>query len=371
MHIVFICDPIDKQSAGIYQYTLQVVQHLWKLNNKHRLSFITLNSKVILDHIPAIPLPNTLKFLTNDPVRTFITLPRLINKLNPDIVIEPAHFGPFNLKKSVKRITVIHDLTPILYPQFHPFLSRFLQKIFLPTIIKKAQLIITNSENTTKDILNTYPNTQIKTKGILLGKDAIFKPSIDGEILDKYKITTPYLLTVATLEPRKNLTTLLQAFTLFKKQKSSNTKLVLIGGEGWKNNQLKAAIDHHPFKNDIILTFYMERKDMPAIFTQCEIFIYPSIYEGFGLPLLEAMACGAACISANNSSLPEVGGDAVLYFQTMNPNDLMDKIEKIFTNQILKKELKVKGLHQAKKFSWEKYAHEFMGILEDIGKGIS
>ncbi len=115
MHIAIICDPIDKQSAGIYQYTLNLVHQLHLSNSEYRFSFITVNSKAILEVIPTIPHPNTIKFLVNDPIRAFLTLPKLINKLNPDIVIEPAHFGPFNLNKRIKRVTVIHDLTPLLF----------------------------------------------------------------------------------------------------------------------------------------------------------------------------------------------------------------------------------------------------------------
>jgi len=365
MHIVFICDPIDKQTAGIYQFTLQVVNHLWIANKKHRLSFITLNSSKILNIIPAIPRPNSLKFLFNDPIRAFVTLPRLINKLNPDIVVEPAHFGPFNLKSSIKRITIIHDLTPILFPQYHPFFSRFLQKVFLPRIIKKADLVITNSCNTSKDVIRFSKIAQNKTHTILLGKDSIFKPDNRKSILLKYNIKEPYILNVGTIEPRKNLITLLRAFTLFKDRFDSDISLVIVGGSGWKNKALATVLNNHPYKNAIVLTGFVDRNDMPAIYSQCSTFVYPSIYEGFGLPLIEAMACGAPCISANNSSLPEVGGDAALYFKTKDPISLSKTIYRVISNHKLQKELMFASKKQAEKFTWTKYVNEFLNVIDN------
>jgi len=366
MHIVFICDPIDKQVAGIFQYTLQVARHLYMLNTRHRITFITLHSRFVAGHIPAEPLPNTIKFLSNDPIRQFITLPRFLNKLNPDVVIEPAHFGPFNLRSQIKRITVIHDLTPILFPHYHPFLSRFLQKLFLPSILKRADLIVSNSKHTTKDIIEYSEQAENKIKTILLGKETFFKPVQNHEVLQKYNINTPYILNVGTLEPRKNLVTLLEAYAIFRKNKYSNIKLVIIGGGGWMNEKFNTAILNHPNKNDIICTGYVEREEMPVLYSQSRAFVYPSLYEGFGLPLLEAMSSGAACIAANNSSLPEVGGKGVLYFNSQDAHELAERLCLITSNNSKREELIQSGIIQAKKFSWDKYADEFLKAIEKL-----
>lgn len=364
MHILFICDPIDKQKAGIFQYTLQVAYHIWKLNTQHQLSFITLKSDKIMNEIIATPLPNTLPFLVNDPVRQFITLPRLINKLKPDIVVEPAHFGPFNLSKGIKRITVIHDLTPLLFPSFHLLSSHILHRIFLGRILRKADLILTNSENTRHDIYQYSSFAKVKTNTLLLGKDDFFKPTNEQSILEKYKIRKPYILSVGTLEPRKNLITLLNAFEKYKKTCTNETVLVLIGQNGWKNKQLEETLVQHPFKNEIVRTGYIERLDLPALYSHCLTFIYPSLYEGFGLPLLEAMACGAPAIAADNSSLKEVGGEAAIYFPTKDDDILSSRIQQVSENITLQEELRKKSLIQAQKFSWKKYAESFLELIE-------
>ena len=183
MHIAIIADPLDKQKAGIHYLTKHLVYNLLKLDKKNRYSIIRFKKEADqLKGNKTIVLKNTLPFLYNDPVRTFITLPLLLRKLKPDIVIETAHFGPFNLPKKIKRVTIIHDLSPIRFPKFHPFLSQFLQRIFFSGIIKRADLLITNSENTSLDLLKTYPKSDCKTKKILLGKEDIFKPTLAGNI---------------------------------------------------------------------------------------------------------------------------------------------------------------------------------------------
>ena len=364
MHILFIVDPIDKQKAGIYHYTLQMVYHIWKMNTKHQLSFISLNSDQILSQIKAIPLPNTIPFIMNDPIRQLVSLPHLINKIKPDVVVEPAHFGPFNLLKRIKRITVIHDLTPILFPDLHPLSSQVLHRIFMKRILRKADLIITNSENTKLDVIKYSKQVALKTHSVLLGKDKLFRPLKDESILEKHRIGKPFILSVGTLEPRKNLITLLNAFRIFKSTHQSDVVLVMTGQNGWKNKNLEKTINEHPFKQDIIRTAYVDSKDLPALYSHCSVFIYPSLYEGFGLPLLEAMACGAPCIAAQNSSLTEVGGNAAVYFETKNAEDLSSKIKKVIEDDKWRKELENKSLEQAEGFSWEKYATEFIGLIE-------
>jgi glycosyltransferase involved in cell wall biosynthesis len=367
MHIALICDPLDKQHAGIFQYTLQLAIHLSKHKGTNKISFISLYSKKIQNNIDCIPLKNSIPFLVNDPIRTFISLPKKLNELNPDVVIEPAHFGPFNLKKSIKRITVIHDLTPILFPDFHPFLSRFLQKLFLKSILRKADLILANSTNTEKDIHKVYPFTKNKTKRILLGKDDSFTANANKDILRKLNILPEqYFLFVGTIEPRKNLVVLLKAFEAFKNKTQSDYKLVITGQKGWKSDSFFKELNKHPNRKDIVLSGFVSNEELRSLYTHALAFVYPSIYEGFGLPILEAMSCGTPVITANNSSLPEVGGDAAMYFETKDLLDLASKMELFYDNPKLKAALSLKSLAQASKFSWETYAEEFIDTLENL-----
>jgi len=365
MHIVVIADPLDKQSAGIFYYAKNLITHLFKIDKKNTYTFIKLNSREIAEDIPSTALKNTFSFLRNDPIRTFFTLPKLIKKLNPDVVVELAHFGPFNLPKKIKRVTVIHDLTPVKFPQFHKFSSQALQRIFFPGIIKRASILITNSKNTSKDLQDFYPKSEGKTKFIYLGKSNNFLPKFSENVLKQYKIKRPYFLTVGTIEPRKNLNTLLDAYKLFRMNSGKEIDLVISGGIGWKSKSFFNNYFSHPFKDDIKLVGYINRTDLPYLFSHTDAFIFPSLYEGFGLPVLEAMACGSACIVSNTSSLPEVCEDAAIYFDPNSSEELAKKMELIESDIVLQKELKEKSIIQAKKFTWDKHATEFIRKMEE------
>jgi len=157
----------------------------------------------------------------------------------------------------------------------------------------------------------------------------------------------------------------LRAFALFKEQVSEQIKLVIVGQKGWKSKAFFQELDKHPNKSDIILTGYVSKTELMSLYAHSLSFIYPSIYEGFGLPILEAMSCGTPVITANNSSLPEVGGDAAIYFETKKAEDLNSKMIEITQNETLREEMISKGYTQAEKFSWEKYAHEFIKTIEE------
>lgn len=362
-HIVIIADPIDKQLAGIHYFTLNLIKALLALDNENRYSIIKLGPDLIAENINHISLPNTLTFLETDPIRSFITLPNLIKDLKPDLVIEPAHFGPFNLPKSIKRLTVIHDLTPLKFPSFHPIASVIAHKFLLPNIIKTANLLITNSKQTEKDLLAFFPRAKGKTHSIYLGKEDFFKPSYSEDILKSYKIKAPFFLSLGTIEARKNLITLLEAYRIFRSSRLEKIHLVIVGKFGWNSNKFYKKLLKHPFKEDIKLIGYAKRRDLPYLYSQAEAFIYPSFYEGFGLPVLEAMACGTACLISNQSSLPEVGGDAALYFDPNSSQDLKDLMQEVMDQDELKKNLKEKSLKQAQKFSWENFAQQLLLII--------
>ncbi len=372
LHIAIIADPLQKQNSGVFQYTFNLVKQFASTKN-HKVSIILLFNDTDTNIKPATCnlqpetihyLSNTLTFLKDDPIRTFIALPGLLKKLSPHIVIEPAHFGPFNLPKRIKRVTVIHDLTPIKFPQFHKFYSQLLQRLFLPGILKRADLIVTNSKNTKNDVIAYSPQAKDKTAFIHLGKDEMFKPIKDISVLTKYGIQQPYFLFVGTIEPRKNLISLLAAFEQFKQKNQTNHKLLIVGGKGWKSRRFFKKLKNHPFRSEIILPGYLLREELPVFFSLAEAFIYPSFYEGFGFPVLEAMACGTPVITSKSSSLPEVGGEAALYFDPYNVSELVEKMELLTESDDLRKEMIERGFQQAAKFSWEKYAKEFVNLLE-------
>ena len=296
--------------------------------------------------------------------RLLSVIPRKAVDLNLDMLIEPAHFGPFNLPKSIKRVTVIHDLTPILFRKWHTFNGWFLQKLFLPGIVRRADLIITNSEYTKSDIVTYLGKEAKQIIPTHLGISGIFKPSHDPKILAKYGIFKPYILYQGTLEPRKNLINLIMAYEEYRKQNpDAQEQLILSGKKGWKIREIIRKKYSSEYRDDIILLGYVERNDMPAIYSGAKLFAYPSLYEGFGLPVLEAMACGTPIITSNRSSLPEVAGKYAVYF---NPESVEEMCQAILNSLSNNRNIREDQIRYAQQFTWHKTAQRVLDGLNQL-----
>lgn len=366
MRIAILADPLDNQYAGIHVYTKELIRALVKYDKENEYILIRQKNQDDFPGLKQVVVPNYPIYTGFQVLRFFLIFPLILRRLKVDAVLEPAHFGPFNLPRRIKRITVIHDLTPIRFPSLHRWYSQTLQRIFLKGILKRADLIITNSENTSRDVLEYIPECQEKTKRIYLGKDGIYKPENLPAVIEKYNLTHPYFLFTGTLEPRKNLLVLLQAYTKFRNYSKRNIGLIIVGKTGWKADDILAALDQHPYRNDIQRLGYVERDELPTIYSHALALIYPSIYEGFGLPVLEAMACGTPCILSNSSSLPELGGNAALYFDPKDSETLTKLMIQLETDPVLQKEMKKKSLRQAELFSWRSYAEEFIKLTKKL-----
>lgn len=335
MHIVFLADPIDNQNAGIHMYTKHLAKEF--LKSKHKITFIHQQQNEFFNktnhHIIAKK-----RRLGYNTYRKFYLIPKLITELNPDIVFEPCHIGPFRLPPHIKRVTTIHDMSPILFPETHTFRGSFIHKLLLKKTIRESDLIITPSENTKQDITNYRTHKNIKSIPL-----ATSKP-----IVQKSQNFHPFLLYVGTIEPRKNLITLIDAFAELG---LPNHKLIIAGTPGWKSSKILQKI--HKTHN-VILHTPLSEKEKSQLYASTDIFIYPSNYEGFGLPPMEAMSYGTPCIVAKNSSLQEIYSDTALMFSTKE--ELKNQIISLLTNRYLHQELSKKGAEFATKFSWEKTA---------------
>jgi glycosyltransferase involved in cell wall biosynthesis len=370
MRIAILADPIDNQKAGIHYFSKEFLTSLGRLETSNHYIAIRLSPTPEIEGLENIVVRNYSQIPGYKAYRMFIGLPWKLSKMKLDAVVEPAHFGPFNLPARIKRVTVIHDLTPINYPHYHRFHSQVLQRIFLKGILKRASLIIANSRSTLKDIHKFYPGSEGKSAFIYLGKDPIFRRTIDKDLLEwKYGLQQPYILYMGTIEPRKNLITLLRAFGVLKEQFKSKLRLVLGGQVGWKSKAFFEAMDAHPYNEEIALLGYVSREDMPAIYSQARVFIFPSLYEGFGMPVLEAMSCGTPCIVSNNSSLPEVGGLAADTFEANDFNTLARLIHQYEGEDDYHEMRSLQALEQSRQFSWDNYAKEFDHLMTNLTKG--
>ena len=358
--VAILADPLDMQSAGIHVYLKMLLADLHKCKGieYHLIRAKASSEDFGLKNI-AIPIR---KFPGSVLWRKWISLPRFLNKQNYDAVIEPAHFGPFNLKEDTKRVTIIHDITPIILPQFHKTSSVIGHKIFLSRILNKADLIIANSRHTLGDIRKFFPESKGSMQFIYPRINPIFKKTDNREVLDKYGIIHDYFLSVGTIEPRKNYLLTVKAFEDFKKRRpDSRHQLIIIGRKGWKSLRLAMYIANSNYKRDIRIINDVQTEELPAFYSHCKLFILSSHYEGFGFPILEAHNCGARCILSDNSSIREIASDFAYFFKSNDQHALCELIDNTLQNQ----EEKRKGAEIYNEDFSQRFNQALLKVLED------
>jgi glycosyltransferase involved in cell wall biosynthesis len=236
--------------------------------------------------------------------------------------------------------------------------------------VKNAQKVFTISTASKNDIMKFYNkknNDVIVTHlGIKAIDTDITKKSME-EIQKKYNLSKNYFLFVGTLQPRKNITRLIEAFALLK-NKYSEITLVIVGRKGWKYDEIIEAPTKYNVTDSVLFLDFVPDEDLPSLYANAIAYVLPSLYEGFGLPVLEAMEYDCPVITSNISSLPEAGGEAALYVNPENVIDISDKMEKLLSDEELRKNLIKKGHEQIKKFSWEKTAKETLAVLEAVAQ---
>lgn len=289
----------------------------------------------------------------------------------PDVLWMPIQALPIFRRKSLKTAITIHDLAFKYFPK--DFEKKDFYKIdsFSDYAIRHSDKIIAISESTKKDILKFYPEIKAeKIRVIYHGFDkeifAKIRNQEEEQVLkNKLGIKGDYILYTGAIQPRKNLLILIEAFESLKKSGAFTGQLILAGEKAWLSEKIVQKAKNSPFHQDIKLLGKVSFADLGVLYRGASVFAFPSLYEGFGLPILEAFASRIPVVCAKNSSLPEVAGDAALYFENNNPADLAQKIQQVLENPELKNSLIQKGLTQLQKFSWEKCAKETLEFLKN------
>ncbi len=392
-----------EERTGTEEYSYQIIKHLAKLKIDGQV-VLYLKKKDLKNIDFDLPDNFKLKIISLPKFWTQIGLASemMINK--PDILFIPSYAVPQIHPR--KTIVTIHGLEYRHFPECYSFKERFILELNTQFSIKWASKIIVPSENTKRDLVEFYgvdtgkikvvyhgvgiancelriANKDKEKKSPLLGgswgwvssaKKPTSNPSQDG---------TNKILFIGRLEKRKNLVNLIKAFDLFKKDLKnppspllqrgkmlispfvkgglrgfSDIKLILAGKTGFGFEEIKKAIKKSPFKKDIILKGYVSEKEKSELYKNADLFILPSFYEGFGLPVLEAMSYGVPVICSNTSSLPEVAGDAALPVNPNNSKEIAAAMNKVFSDDSFKNKMIEKGFENVKKFSWEKCARE-------------
>jgi alpha-1,3-rhamnosyl/mannosyltransferase len=349
------------QKTGVEWYSYHLIEHLKNIPLNPGDKFILYAPEPLKNDLKNLPLGWENKIL-NWPLKRFWNQIRLTWELKhcpPDLFFSPGYYPPFFY--SGKTVFTVHDLGLFSSLGEPSLKQKFLTRLFLKKALVKAKLILVPSFFTQKELKKNFPlinNSKIKV--VPEGYSSDFRPRNKQEtrvILQKYQINKPYFLFVGRREKRKNIINLIKAYARFRKKQAADLcpELILIGQSGLEQAKIKKIIKQ---TKGVRVLGYVKQPDLPYFYNQALAFIFPSLYEGFGLPVLEAMASGCPVLASQASSIPEVGGKAILYFNPDKIQEIAKKMKVIFKNKKLREDLKIKGLKQVQNFSWQKCAQK-------------
>ena len=355
--------------TGVSRYTVELVKHLLELDqtNQYFLFAGSLRQQPILkSFISHLQLPRSQAKITCLSPHLVDLFWNRLHLFSPDLWLprlDVFHASNWAIPPTqAKLITTIHDLTFLKYPQAHPSGAVATHQRHLRRARKKADLIITDSQATKTDLIKQGIKPD-KIRVVYLAPANIFKPCRDKKKLKhlkaKYQLKQDYLLSVGTQEPRKNLKRLIKAYSQLPNKTKTKFNLVIVGKFGWG----EAA---QPVPGVKLLGFVPD-EDLAGLYSAAKVLVYTSIYEGFGLPVLEAMACGCPVITSNISSLPELGGKAALYLNPLKTNDITQTIKTFLTlSPARRRQLARASLTQARQFTWKKTAQQTLKLYQEV-----
>jgi len=363
--------------SGVPEYAYNLLNNLFLVDRQNQYKLFYNSNQLVEQNIPDFSFNNVsyvgYKYpnkLFNSSLK-FFNWPKLDQLLKPIDLFFMPNFNFISLSKKCSKVLTVHDISFNQYPQFYTTKRNIWHNFINPKkILANFNKIITDSENTKKDLINDFKIDPEKIKVIYLGVDhGIYKAFEKNHpnlklIKDKYQLPDDFILSLGTIEPRKNIESLIQAFDIIKqKSKYANLYLVIAGAHGWKYQNVQKLANKSKYKNYIKFIGYIKREEKPYIYNLASVFVFPSYYEGFGLPVLEAQACGTPVIAGLNSSLTEICGQTAILINPFDINALARSIKKILNNNNLKKDLVFKAVMNCKNFTWQKTAKQTLEYL--------
>ncbi len=378
MRIAIDLSPAVHQKAGLGRYARTLAEHLTALDHGNEYIAFAYGSPA-QDALPpslrALPRANIP--LDVRPWRMGVWLAHALgvslDRALPSVDIFHATEHLLPPLKNAKSVFTLHDLIFQFFPEFHLPLNRWFLRNAMPHFLRRADAIIAVSECTKWDAVRLYRVPPEKITVIYEGVNPALRPATDPNVIAaaraRYAHNQPFLLFLGTIEPRKNIPALVDALQALRARGFSH-RLLIAGRRGWLYQDVFEHVRQAGMESEVDFLDYVPDVDLPALFAACDAFVFPSLYEGFGLPPLEAMACGAPVVCSNTSSLPEVVGEAALGVNPRDPGEIAAAVERVIHDERLRAELRAKGLVQAAKFSWERAARETIAVYERVSKGI-
>jgi glycosyltransferase involved in cell wall biosynthesis len=357
--------------AGIGRYVADLTEALLHSDGENEyVPFYNRASEATVAH-PFAGLRHLSTPLADKPWRLSVLVAHLA-RLSQDRLLPgiDVFHGTDNLLPRLERIQTVftlHDLAFRLHPETFTSLNRWYLSVMMPRFLRAADAIVVDSESTKRDAMRLYRVSQEKLRVVLPGVKSIFRPVTDTVRLEKvrsrYALPKRFILHVGTVEPRKNLPTLFEAL---KYLPLGDVRLVVAGRKGWSWEEIFVRLARLGLESQVVFTGFVADDDLPALYSLAEVLAYPSFYEGFGLPPLEAMACGTPVVASNSSSLPEVVGDAAILVAPGDVGGWKEALERLLTSAGLRGVLRERGLHRVSRFTWEAAAVKTREVYREI-----
>lgn len=371
--VAIICDNVDEdERGGTANYALNLANNL---NDDDDFEFILVHKKqkdnLFLEKRKELIIPNYGNNFLFNTIRKVLIMPFVLLLNGIDLVHETYQMGPFILPNfPYKKIVTIHDIFFKTNPKTHNIISRLRHTLSLPIILKNVDLVITDSKSSKDDLIKHYKLDQNKIKVIYLGTDISLKTIKNNKKLlivkKKFNLPDKFILTVASIEPRKNILSAVKSINELR-DKAINIPYIIIGKKIQPYfSTVQSYIESHDLNKNIKILNYVESKDLPFIYNLAHIFLFPSLYEGFGLPVLEAMASGCPVITSNISSLPEVVEDSGLLIKPSEISSITEGLFKLIKNDSLRLLYIKSGLNRASKLTWENCSQSTKEVYKEL-----
>lgn len=354
--------------AGWYQYTLNLVLNLLAADSSNDYVLLSTlrgfdgDSRIGRGHLRK--WSGKLSGLILD--RLGLPVELLVGQV--DLFHGPCYFLPSSLR--CKKVVTIHDLMAFSAPEFLKPQWVADTRRMTETAVRRADLVIAVSNFTKGEIVEMLHIPEDRVRVVCNGVAPVYRPVEDRaaikQVKARYGIRGPYLLFVGNLEPKKNVLSLIEAWVLLRREGRFQGSLVIVGNKDWYFDDVWQACRRHRVEGEVIFTGVADGDDLPYLYSGAEAFVFPSLYEGFGIPVIEAMACGAPVVASNRTSIPEIASDAALLVDPEKPAEIAAATHSIITDGAVRRRLVEKGLRRAKEFSWERAARETLAVYNEL-----
>lgn len=361
---------LGARMTGNETYTLGLLRGLAQLGSSHQYDIFVSNLGVVPSDLASVRKFRWHVLRSNwPPLRVPMVLPLMAKHLGAEILHTNYIAPPYVPCPSV---VTVYDVSFAFFPHYFSCRLRWILSTLVPFSVKRAAKVITCSNHTKKDMIKLYslPASKIDVIYGAVGKD--FRDSLEKETIQsvrrKYGLSAPYILAVGNIEPRKNIRRVIEAYALLRGRGQVTHRLAVVGQARLGAPEIRSLVHEKGLEDSVAFTGYVPAVDLPYIYAGADLFIFVSLYEGFGLPVLEAMACGTPVICSNTSSLPEVAGDSALMVNPYDVEQIASAMEHVLRNHELRETLRQKGLVRASCFSWEETARRTEGVWDQVVK---